>query len=136
LQWLRTSSPPRHFDLKSTRLVSVFKTGPAAAEGGVTATPENVWLVIDKQSSLARIDLNTGIVRQITHLPAGSYNPIYSDGQIWVTHVDGSEVTGVDAATGAIFATVPTGPGPPVPDRRRFRFRWWMVLREHCSANG
>jgi virginiamycin B lyase len=99
-------------DLKSNRLVSVFKTGPAAAEGGVTASPGNVWLVIDKQGSLARVDPDTGIVRQITHLPAGSYNPIYSDGKIWVTHADGSDVTSVDAATGAILATFPTGPGP------------------------
>jgi virginiamycin B lyase len=99
-------------DLKSNRLVRVFKTGPAAAEGGVTASPENVWLVIDKQGSLARIDPNTGVVRQITHLPAGSYNPIYHDGRIWVTHADGADIAGVDAATGTIVATVPTGPGP------------------------
>ena len=99
-------------DLKTNRLISVFKTGPAAAEGGVAASPDNVWLVIDKQGSLARIDPTTGTVRQITHLPAGSYNPFYNEGQIWVTRADGSEITSVDASTGAILATVPTGPGP------------------------
>jgi len=99
-------------DLKSNRLVAVFKAGPAAAEGGVAASPESVWLMIDKQGSLARIDPTTGIVRQITRLPAGSYNPLYNDGQIWVTQADGSEVTSVDAATGKILATVPTGPAP------------------------
>ena len=99
-------------DLKSNRLISVFKAGPAAAEGGVATSADSVWLVIDKQGSLARIDPGTGTVRQITHLPAGSYNPFYSDGQIWVTRAEGSEVTSVDASTGAILATVPTGPGP------------------------
>lgn len=99
-------------DLKSNQLISVFKTGPAAAEGGVTASPDNVWLVIDKQGSLARIDPDTGTVRQITHLPAGSYNPLYNDGQIWVTRADGSEITSVEASTGTVLATVPTGPGP------------------------
>jgi virginiamycin B lyase len=99
-------------DLKSNRLISVFKTGPAGAEGGVATSPDGVWLVTDKQGSLARIDPDTGTVRQITHLPAGSYNPFYSDGQIWVTRADGSEVTSVDASTGAILATIPTGPGP------------------------
>jgi virginiamycin B lyase len=99
-------------DLKSNRLSGVFKTGPAAAEGGVAASPDGVWLVIDKQGSLARIDPDTGKVHQITHLPSGSYNPFYIDGQIWVTHADGSEVTSVDASTGAVLATVPTGPGP------------------------
>ena len=99
-------------DLKSNRLMSVFKTGPAAAEGGVAASPDSIWLVIDKQGSLARIDPDIGTVRQITHVPAGSYNPFYADGQIWVTRADGSEVTSVDASTGTILATVPTGPGP------------------------
>jgi virginiamycin B lyase len=99
-------------DLKSNRLISVFKTGPAAAEGGVAVSSDSVWLVTDKQGSLARIDPDTGRIRRITHLPAGSYNPFYSDGQIWVTRADGSEITSVDASTGAILATVPTGPGP------------------------
>jgi virginiamycin B lyase len=99
-------------DLKSNRLISVFRTGPAAGEGGVTASPDSVWLVTDKLGSLARIDPDTGSIRGTTHIPAGSYNPLYSDGQIWVTRTDGSEVTSVDAATGTILATVPTGPGP------------------------
>jgi virginiamycin B lyase len=99
-------------DLKSNQLVSLFKTGPAAAEGGVTASPDSIWLVIDKQGSLARIDPDTGMIRQITHLPSGSYNPFYNDGLIWVTRADGSEVTSVDASTGTVLTTVSTGPGP------------------------
>jgi streptogramin lyase len=108
------STTPRlaKIDLDTSRLVSVFDTGPAGAEGGVTTSPDSVWLVIDKQGSLARIDPNTGAVRHITHLPAGSYNPRYADGQIWVTRAEGSEVTSVDAATGMVIATIPTGPGP------------------------
>lgn len=99
-------------DLVSNRLVSVFKTGPAGPEGGVAASPEGIWLVIDKKGSLARIDPGTGAVRQITHLPPGSFNPFYSEGRVWVTRAAGSAITSVDAATGTIVATVPTGPGP------------------------
>jgi virginiamycin B lyase len=99
-------------DLKSNSLISVFRTGPAAAEGGVAVSPDSVWLITDKLGSLARIDPDNGLVRDTTHIPAGSYNPFYNDGQIWVTRADGSEVTSVDAATGAVLATVPTGPGP------------------------
>jgi virginiamycin B lyase len=99
-------------DLMSNKLISVLKIGPAAAEGGVTTSPDSVWLVVDKDGSLARIDPTTGTVRHTTRVPAGSYNPFYNDGQIWVTHADGSEVTSVDAATGMVLATVPTGPGP------------------------
>jgi streptogramin lyase len=99
-------------DLASNRLLNVLKIGPAAAEGGVTASSDSVWLVVDKNGSLARIDPATGAVRQTIRIPPGSYNPFYSDGQVWVTRADGSEITAVDAVTGVVSATAPTGPGP------------------------
>jgi virginiamycin B lyase len=52
------------------------------------------------------------MVREIFHVPAGSYNPSYAEGQIWVTRADGSELTSLDAVTGALLATTRTGPGP------------------------
>jgi streptogramin lyase len=99
-------------DLESNALVKVFKIGAAAAEGGVTTSPDSVWLVVDKRGSLARIDPATGAVRQTIRIPAGSYNPLYADGQIWVTRAGGSEITAVDAVTGVVSATAQTGPGP------------------------
>jgi virginiamycin B lyase len=99
-------------DVKSNKLTRVFKIGPAAAEGGVTTSPDSVWLVIDKDGSLARIDPDTGAIRQTVRVPEGSYNPYYGNGQIWVTRADGAELTSVDAATGVILATARTGPGP------------------------
>jgi virginiamycin B lyase len=99
-------------DLESNKLITVLDIGPAAAEGGVAASPDSVWLVVDKNGSLARIDPATGKVRQTIRLAAGSYNPLYSEGRIWVTRADGSELTSVDAATGSVLATVRTGPGP------------------------
>ncbi len=99
-------------DLKSSELISVFKVGPAAAEGGVTTSSDSVWLVVDKNGSLARIDPGTGMIRQIIRIPPGSYNPFYDDGQIWVTRADGSELTSIDAATGDVLSTTHTGPGP------------------------
>ena len=99
-------------DLKSGQLANVLMIGPAAAEGGVTTSADSVWLVVDNDGSLARIDPGAGTIRQIVHLPAGSHNPLYYDGRIWVTRADGSELTSVDAATGAVLATARTGPGP------------------------
>jgi virginiamycin B lyase len=99
-------------DLKSSELRGVFNIGPAAAESGVTASPDSIWLIIDKSGSLARIDPETGMVRQSIRVPAGSYNPFYADGQIWVTRADGSELTSVDAITGSLLSTTRTGPGP------------------------
>jgi len=99
-------------DLESNQLVSVFKIGPAAAEGGVTTSADSVWLVIDKGGSLARIDPATETVRQTVRVPPGSYNPFYSEGQVWVTRAEGAQLTAVDAVTGVVSATAQTGPGP------------------------
>jgi len=99
-------------DLASNTLSAVYGTGPAAAEGGVTTSPDSVWLVTDKEGSLARIDPNTGAVRQIVRVPAGSYNPLYDHGRVWVTHAVGAGVTRVDAATGTLEATAKTHAAP------------------------
>lgn len=98
--------------LESNKLLNVFKIGPAAAEGGIASSSDSIWLVINKHGSLARIDPDTGRVRQIVRVPAGSYNPFFSDHKIWVSHAGGAELTSVDASTGVIVAKVPTGPGP------------------------
>jgi streptogramin lyase len=91
---------------------AIFQTGPAAGEGGITTSPDSVWLVTDKEGSLARIDPDTGAVRQIVRVPAGSYNPRFADGRVWVTRADGAEITAVDASSGAVLGTTKTGPGP------------------------
>jgi streptogramin lyase len=99
-------------NLNSNELAPLIKIGPAAPEGGITTSPDGVWLVRDKHGSLARIDPVTGTIRQTVRTPAGSYNPFYSEGQIWVTRAAGSELTSVDAASGTLGASVRTGPGP------------------------
>jgi virginiamycin B lyase len=99
-------------DLAANRLTAVFAVGPAAAEGGITTGAGNVWLIVDKSGTLARIDPVTGTIRQTVKVPAGSYNPYFSDGQIWVTRAEGAELTRVDATAGAVIATVRTGPNP------------------------
>jgi len=99
-------------DLGTNRVTAVFAIGPAAPEGGIATGAGKVWLITDKSGSLARIDPVTGTVRQNFKVPAGSYNPHYIDGQVWVTQADGSLVTALDAATGAVVATIKAGPNP------------------------
>ena len=113
--WIPLCAKPNRLakvDLASNRLTRVFTIGPAAAEGGITTGAGSVWLVLDDQGSLARIDPGTGTVQQTIRLPPGSYNPLYADGRVWVTHAAGSDITSVDAAAGILLATIPTGPGP------------------------
>jgi virginiamycin B lyase len=99
-------------DLAANRLTAVFAVGPALAEGGVATGADSVWLMIDKAGTLARIDPANGAIRATVKLAAGSYNPNFSDGHIWVTRADGAELTAVDVKTLAIVATVKTGPHP------------------------
>jgi streptogramin lyase len=99
-------------DLATNRLTAVFKLGPAIAEGGVATSDDSVWLVTDKNGTLARIDPASGKVRQNIRVPAGSFNPSFNDGVIWVTRAEGAEITAVDAKTGTIRGSAPTSPGP------------------------
>lgn len=99
-------------NLSSQKLEAVFGVGPAAAEGGVAYGAGSVWLIVDKSGDLARIDPADGTILDTFHVPAGSYNPVFSAGTIWLTHADGAELTGIDAASGKTLSTVATGPGP------------------------
>lgn len=99
-------------DLKTNRLVEVLPFGPAAEEGGVATTADSVWIVTDKQGGLARIDPTTGKLRQSVRLPAGSYNLQQGGGILYATQVEGAVLTLLNAATGALLATLPTGPHP------------------------
>jgi len=108
------ATPPRlaRIDLATNALTAVFPVGAVTAEGGIAAGGDSVWLVLGKDGQLARIDPQSGAIRQIVQVPPGSYNPRYSDGRVWVTRADGAEITSVDVNDGKVLSTVSTGPGP------------------------
>ncbi len=108
----RTKPQLAKVDLKTRTLARVFDVGPAGPEGGIAVGAGSVWMITDKHGSLTRIDPTSGSILQTVHVPAGSYNPHFSDGHIWVTHVIGAEVTSVDANTGEVVAHRTTGQHP------------------------
>ncbi len=75
-----------------------------------------VWLVIDKKSTLAKIDPTGLRIIQTVTLPRGSLNPVYANGLIWVTRSTGAEVTIIDPEKTAVIGTVHTGPKPRFAD--------------------
>jgi DNA-binding beta-propeller fold protein YncE len=81
-------------------------------EGGITSSPDAVWLIVDRKATLVRIDPRSGEVRQRIHVPRGSYNPLYGAGHIWVSRADGAEVTVIDTESGDVTAKLPSGPKP------------------------
>jgi len=51
-------------------------------------------------------------VRQKISIPPGSYNPIFNDGVVWISGVEGGVVTAVDANTGKVLDSMPVGAKP------------------------
>jgi virginiamycin B lyase len=98
-------------DLQTRAVTFVADVGPADREGGIATSGDSIWLVIDG-ATLARIDPETLRIKQRIGLPPGSLNPLYSDGRIWVTRSTGAEVTVIGADSGALIATVRSGPKP------------------------
>ncbi|MES2253662.1 MAG: hypothetical protein V4559_01330 [Pseudomonadota bacterium] len=99
-------------DLKTGTLAAILPVGPAAAEGGIAAAGDSVWMVTDAKGVLSRIDPATGRVRQTIAIAPGSFNPIAGDGVVWVSGHDTGVVTAVDAGSGKVLAVVPVGKGP------------------------
>ena len=99
-------------DSHTNKIASILPIAPAGAEGGIAASDDSIWMVTDKHSTLLRIAPSTNSVRQRIPITAGSYNPIFSDGVVWVTGVDANIVTAVDAASGEVLAKIPVGPKP------------------------
>jgi hypothetical protein len=99
-------------DLATRAVTLVPNVGPADREGGIATSGDSVWLVIDGRATLARIDPETLRIKQRIAVPPGSLNPLYSDGLIWVSRSTGAEVTAISADSGALVATVRSGPKP------------------------
>lgn len=99
-------------NLTTRKVTALFDVAGIQAEGGVAVSPNGVWLVTDAKGTLVRIDPANGTVRQTVTLPAGAFNPRYAGGVVWITQVEGSQVTAVDAKTGKVIGAAPTGPHP------------------------
>ena len=96
----------------TNRITAALPIAPAGAEGGIAAGGDSVWMVTDKNGTLSRIDPVTNKLRQTISIPAGSYNPLFADGIVWVTGFDTSVVTAVDASSGSVLASIAVGPKP------------------------
>ena len=99
-------------DPRSNKIVVTLPFGPADSEGGITASDDSIWLNADEHGSLLRIDPRTNTLRQTISVAEGSFNPLYSEGIVWVTGNKTSVLTPVNAGSGEVFPAIPTGPQP------------------------
>ncbi|HEV7138450.1 MAG TPA: hypothetical protein VGN43_17580 [Steroidobacteraceae bacterium] len=98
-------------DPKRNIVARLLPIAPALSEGGITASADSVWLVTGN-GVLARIDPDRDRIRQTVAIARGSFNPLYSDGKVWVTSGAGNAVIAVDAHSGRVIATIPVGSKP------------------------
>jgi len=102
-------------DAMKNTISSVLPIPPAGEEGGIAASDDSVWMVTDKNGTLVRVDPSTNGVRDRIHIPPGSFNPVFSDGMVWISGIESNVVTAVDASSGKVLASVPVGSKPRFP---------------------
>lgn len=99
-------------DPATNQITATLPAGPADDEGGITAGEDSIWLVTDANGTLLRIDPATNAVRQKISIPPGSFNPLYTDGFVWITGNKPSVLTPVNARTGEVLPSIKVGPQP------------------------
>ena len=99
-------------DTEKNKISGTLPVGPAGPEGGITVTGDSIWLVTDSKGTLSRINPKTNSVQQKIPIPPGSYNPLFSDGIVWVSGFDSNVLTAVDAVSCDVLASIPVGPKP------------------------
>src|SRR5215472_1257447 len=80
------AKPPKlaRIDVNTNEISAILPIGTAGAESGITASSDSIWIVTDEKGTLTRIDPQSNSVRQHIAIPPGSYNPLFSDGMIWI----------------------------------------------------
>jgi YVTN family beta-propeller protein len=99
-------------DARTNKISAVLPIAPAGREGGIAASGDSIWMVTDKKGTLTRIDPSTNSARQRITIPVGSYNPLFSDGIVWITGVESDVLVPIDASTGGVLASIPVGSTP------------------------
>ena len=104
-------------DEKTGAVQASIPAGPADSEGGITTGAGSVWLVTsakngDGDGELTRIDAATNKVIATIKIPAGSFNPLFAEGSVWVTSNARNVLVRVDPATNKVVSSTAVGPMP------------------------
>jgi virginiamycin B lyase len=98
-------------DPTTNRVATTLPVAPANSEGGITVSRDSVWMATGN-TALARIDPRSGKIRQRVTVPAGSQNPVYADGLVWITSKTSNVLTVVAASDGRLVTKVRVLGGP------------------------
>src|SRR6266702_3477048 len=84
--WVPLCGQPKSMvrvDASSNQITAKLPIGPAGPEGGITASSESIWIDTDSAGTLVRVDPVTNRARQEISIAPGSYNPLFSEGDVW-----------------------------------------------------
>jgi len=98
-------------DPATGKVVATIAADAANSEGGITTGDGSVWFVV-KPSTLLRIAPSTNTVTAKIELPAGSENPVFADGFVWVASFGQDQLLKIDPNSNTLIATIPVGPKP------------------------
>jgi DNA-binding beta-propeller fold protein YncE len=99
-------------DAQTNKIIAVVPVASAGPEGGITTSDDSVWILSDSRGTLNRIDPVSNAVVQRIAIPPGSFNPLYSDGIVWITGFESNVLTAVEASTGELLSSILVGPKP------------------------
>jgi virginiamycin B lyase len=69
-------------------------------------------MVTSSDSDMVRIDPAANSIAAHIRIPAGSFNPIFANGSIWVTSNTGGTLVRINPATNQVVSETPVGPTP------------------------
>lgn len=98
-------------DPATGKTLATIAADPANSEGGITVGDGAVWIVT-KPSTLVKIDPTKNAIVASYPLPAGSENPTFGDGFLWVSGYGSDTLLKVSPKTGEVVATIAVGPKP------------------------
>jgi virginiamycin B lyase len=112
--WSPSCGPTKEIeriDPATGKITASIPAEAANSEGGIAASPDSIWFVA-KPSSLVRIDPKTNTIKATIELPAGSENPVFGGGFVWVSGYGSHSLYKIDPKTNTVVDTIAIGPKP------------------------
>ena len=98
--------------LKDLKIEATLPFEVPDSEGGLAAGAESVWVMTDKNGTLARIDPATNKAVAVISVAPGSYAVAFGENAVWVTSTEKNVLTRVNSRTNVVEETIPVGPRP------------------------
>ncbi len=99
-------------DLARARIQAVLPLEAVVPESGIAVSGDSLWAPLAGTGKLARLDPETGRVRQMIAVAPGTFNPVYADGMIWASSGVRRGITMIDAGAGRAVGRMQLGPQP------------------------